>query len=146
MVKPEPLVLVFLLVQRDIDTAVRQVNAAARRAGTFQSERLLVELCRFLSIRNDNGDMTNSGHEGTFLVLRRTETSRFRLRGNPPADCIRRLRSAEAIADARLRSPPAVLVPGARASRPHSPTVARKRRTVGRGSGAGRPRSQHESW
>src|SRR6266849_1935663 len=73
MVKTKLLVLVLLLEQRDIDDAVRQINAAARRAGAFQSERFLVEFRGFLSIRNDDGDMANSGHEGPFLVLRRAE-------------------------------------------------------------------------
>src|SRR5262249_7885186 len=41
--------------------------AAARRAGAFQSERLLVELRGLLSVRNDDGDVTNSGHGGPSL-------------------------------------------------------------------------------
>src|SRR5258708_36253626 len=90
MVKTELFVLVLLVEQRDIDDAIRQVDAAARPAGAFQAERFLVELRRFLSIRNDDCDMTNSGHEGTFPCSAAPQAPhRFPPRGNPPSHVIR---------------------------------------------------------
>jgi hypothetical protein len=56
------LFIALLLEQRNVQDAIRHVDAAPGRARALHVERLLEELRRGFRIIDDNGDMAELGH------------------------------------------------------------------------------------
>ena len=53
-----------LLEQRDIEDAIRHVDATPRLAGALHVERLLEEFCGGFRVFDDDGDVPQLGHGG----------------------------------------------------------------------------------